>query len=155
MADAQADAAVTVYLTALQHNLPYSQITQQLLQDSKGLQLVADAAAQELACASQEVKDRISGIMLDLRSCVAKKLWASRDEWGEWISEHPHWQYCIGMVKQLLKDIPPLPELSLDDKQKLATTRQDAKRLIKQYQTSKDWPEALAYLTFTYTDPQR
>ncbi len=71
MADAQADAAVTVYLTAL-HSLPGSQIPQQLLQDSKGLQLVADAAAQELACASQEVKDRMSGIMLDLRSCVAK-----------------------------------------------------------------------------------
>ncbi len=155
MADAQADAAVQVYLTALQHNLPGSQIPQQLLQDSKGLQLVADAAAQEVACASQEVKDRVSGIMLDLRSCIAKKLWASRDEWGEWISDHPHWEYRIGRVKQLLKDIPPLPELSLDDKQTLATTREDAKRLIKQYQNSKDWPEALAYLTFTYTDPQR
>lgn len=154
MADAQADAAMQVYLTALQHYLPGSQIPQQLLQDSKGLQLMADAAAQELACASQEVKDRVSGIMLDLRSCVAKKLWASRDEWGEWISDHPHWEYRIGRVKQLLNDIPPLPELSLHDKQKLATKREDAKRLMKQYQNSEDWPEALAYLTFTETDPQ-
>ena len=155
MADAQADAAVTVYLTALQHNLPYSQITQQLLQDSKGLQLVADAAAQELAGASQQVKDRVSGIMLDLRSGIAKKLWASRDEWGDWISDHPHFQYRIGRVKQLLKDISPLPELSLDDKQKLATKREDAQRLIKQYQNSKDWPEALVYLSFTETSSQR
>ncbi len=153
--DAQADAAMQMHLTALQHHLPGSQIPQQLLQDSKGLQLVADAAAQELACASQEVKDRISGIMLDLRSCIAKKMWASRDEWAQWISDHPHWEYRIGRVKQLLKDIPLLPELSLDDKQKLATRREDAKRLIKQYQNSKDWPEALAYLTFTWTDPQR
>ncbi len=106
MADAQADAAVTVYLTALQHNQPGSQIPQQLLQDSKGLQLVADAAAQELACSSQEVKECMSGIMLDLWSRIAKKLWASRDEWGEWISDHPYWQYCIGMVKQLFERHP-------------------------------------------------
>ncbi len=154
MADAQADAAMQVYLTALQHHLPGSQIPQQLLQDSKGLQLVADAAAQELACASQQVKDRVSGIMLDLRSCVAKSMWASRDEWGDWISDHPYWQYRIGSVKQLLKDVPPPPELSLDDKQKLSTKREDAQRLIKQYQNSKDWPEALVYLSFTETSSQ-
>ncbi|DBA71353.1 TPA: hypothetical protein ACH3X2_011163 [Trebouxia sp. C0005] len=154
LADPQADAAMQAYLTALQHNLPGSQIPQQLLQDSKGLQLVADAAAQELACVTQEVKNRVSSIMLDLRSCVAKQLWASRDEWGQWISDHPHWEYRIGRVKQLLKDVPPLPELSLLDKQTLATRRKDAKQLIKQYQDSKDWPEALAYLTFTYTNPR-
>ncbi|KAL0028621.1 hypothetical protein WJX79_006003 [Trebouxia sp. C0005] len=101
-----------------------------------------------------EVKNRVSSIMLDLRSCVAKQLWASRDEWGQWISDHPHWEYRIGRVKQLLKDVPPLPELSLLDKQTLATRRKDAKQLIKQYQDSKDWPEALAYLTFTYTNPR-
>ena len=154
-ADAQADAAMQMYLTALQHHLPGSQIPQQQLQDSKGLQLVADAAAQELACASQEVKDRVSGIMLDLWSCIAKKLWASRDERRQWMSDHPHWQSRIGRVKQLLNDVPRLPELSLDDKHKLATTREDVKRLIKHYQNSKDWPEALAYLTFTNTNPQR
>ena len=155
LADAQADAAMQVYLTALQHHLPGSQIPQQLLQDSKGLQLVADAAAQELACASQEVKDRVGNIMLDLRSCVTKAMWASRDEWEEWISDHPGWQYRIGRVKQLLKDNPRLPELSLDDKQKLATTREGARRLIKQYQNAKDWPEALVYLSFTETNSQR
>ncbi len=155
MADAHADAAMQVNLRALQHHLPGSHIPQQLLQDNKGLQLVADAAAQELAGASQQVKDRVSGIMLDLRSGIAKKLWATRDEWGDWISDHPHFQYCIGRVKQLLKEISPLPELSLDDKQKLATKREDAQRLIKQYQNSKDWPEALVYLSFTETSSQR
>ena len=154
-ADAQTDAAMQVNLTALQHHLPGSQIPQQLLQDSKGLQLVADAAAQELAGASQQVKERVSNIMLDLRSGIVKKLWASRDEWGDWISDHPPSQYRIGRIKQLLEHIPPLPELSLEDQQKLATKREDAKRLIKQYQNSKDWPEALVYLSFTETNSQR
>ena len=71
------------------------------------------------------------------------------------MSYHPQWQSRIGRVKQLLNDVPRLPELSLDDKHKLATTREDVKRLIKHYQNSKDWPEALAYLTFTNTNPQR
>jgi len=90
------------HLVKLQSLLPQSQIPQEPFNDSVRMQVVVDAAAQEVSSASDEVKAAYRQEVQGLEECLAVELCSLRNPWKEWKTMQPHWLDRIAHIEQLL-----------------------------------------------------
>jgi len=152
------DARIQTSLTALQQLLPNSQLPMQPVQDSRGLQLVLDAATDELSTASDGVHTAVDQEVKQLRRLIGRKCFEHRDPLRELKSSHPHGLDRIARVQskeqtsQQTSEASALGSLQLPEREawlQMPWSRspgQNTQRLLTIFQTSPTWPGVLAYL---------
>ena len=88
------------HLAKLQLLLPLSQIPQDAITDSTGLQRVTDAAASQISSASERVRAEYAKSIAALEDCVAEELCYLRDPLP---GITPHWLDRISRIEKILK----------------------------------------------------
>ena len=92
-----------LHLAKLQHLLPSSQLPQTTILDSRGLQLVTNAAASEISSASMLVRAEYDEIIAALEDCIAEELCYLRNPYEALTDITPHKLDRISRIEKTIK----------------------------------------------------
>ena len=91
------------YIAKLQSLLPDSQIPQNEINGSSGLQLLIDATATGVTSASPQLIADYNQSFAMLKDCLADELCDLRSPYGGWADINPHWLDRIACIENMLK----------------------------------------------------